>query len=150
MRLAVGSDHAGYRLKQDVLDWLKEMGHEATDMGTASPQSVDYPDFARAVCEAVAAGEASLGILVCGTGLGMAIAANKVRGIRAVTCSDTFSARCSREHNDANVLCLGERVVGPGVARDIVETWLGAAFAGGRHQRRVDKISDIERKYITQ
>jgi len=150
MKIVVGSDHAGYRLKQEVVSWLKELGHEAADMGTMSSESVDYPDFALKVCESVTGAQADLGILVCGTGLGMAITANKVSGIRAVTCGDVFSARCSREHNDANVLCLGERVVGPGVARDVVEAWLGATFAGGRHQRRVDKISDIERKYTSQ
>lgn len=150
MRLAVGSDHAGYHLKQEVLSWLKELGHETADMGAASADSVDYPDFALKVCEAVTGGQANFGILVCGTGLGMSITANKVPGIRAVTCSDTFSARCSREHNDANVLCLGERVVGSGVARDVVETWLSASFQGGRHQKRVDKISAVERKYTSQ
>jgi len=147
VKIAVGSDHSGFRLKQEVLSWLSEMGHEALDFGTASADSVDYPDYALSACEAVASGKAGLGILVCGTGLGMAITANKVPGIRAVTCSDTFSARCSREHNDANVLCLGERVIGFGVARDIVETWLASSFAAGRHVRRVDKIAAIERKY---
>ncbi|MGE5579828.1 MAG: ribose 5-phosphate isomerase B [Bacillota bacterium] len=150
MKIAVGSDHAGFRLKQEVLSWLSELGHEASDFGTMSGDSVDYPDFALMVCEAVAGRKADFGILVCGTGLGMAIGANKVPGIRAVTCSDSFSARCSREHNDANVLCLGERVIGSGVARDIVETWLAASFQGGRHTRRVDKISGIERKYTSQ
>lgn len=147
MRIAVGGDHAGYRLKQEVVSWLGELGHEALDMGTVSSGPVDYPDFAERVCEDVAGGQSDLGILVCGTGLGMAIAANKVPGIRAVTCTDAFSARCSREHNDANVLCLGERVTGSGVARDVVESWLSASFQGGRHQRRVDKISEMERKY---
>ncbi len=150
MRLAVGSDHAGYRLKEAVLLWLREMGHEALDKGTGSDASVDYPDFAEAVCEAVTGGEADLGILVCGTGLGMAITANKVAGIRAVTCSDPFSARCSREHNDANVLCIGERVIGFGVAREVVEAFLNASFAGGRHVGRVNKITEIERKYTRQ
>ncbi len=149
MRIAAGSDHAGYHLKQEVIAWLGELGHQALDMGAVSSESVDYPDFAERVCEAVAGGQADLGILVCGTGLGMAITANKVPGIRAVTCTDTFSARCSREHNDANVLCLGERVTGPGLARDVVESWLSASFQGGRHQRRVDKIADIERKYTS-
>ncbi len=150
MKIAVGSDHAGFRLKQEVVSWLGEMGHEVEDFGTTSADSVDYPDFALLACEAVAGGKADLGILVCGTGLGMAITANKVPGVRAVTCSDTFSARCSREHNDANVLCLGERVIGFGVARDIIETWLAASFAGGRHVKRVGKISEIERKYTSQ
>ncbi len=148
MRIAIGSDHAGFHLKQDVLEFVKELGHEVADKGAAGTDSVDYPDFARYVCAALIDGEADLGILVCGTGLGMAIAANKVPGIRAVTCSDTFSARCSREHNDANVLCLGERVIGAGVARDIVAAWLATAFLGGRHQRRVDKIHQIEKEQL--
>lgn len=148
MKIALGSDHAGYRLKQDVLDLLKELGHHADDMGTFGPESVDYPDFAHKVCLAVSEGQCDLGILVCGTGLGMAIAANKVPGIRAVTCSDTFSARCSREHNNANVLCLGERVIGPGVAGDIVSTWLSAGFLGGRHERRVAKIAGLEQECL--
>jgi ribose 5-phosphate isomerase B len=148
LRIAIGSDHAGFRLKQDVLEFAKELGHEVSDKGTTGTDSVDYPDFARDVCAAITGGQADLGILVCGTGLGMAIAANKVPGIRAVTCSDTFSARCSREHNDANVLCMGERVIGAGVARDVVAAWLAASFLGGRHQRRVDKIAQIERERL--
>lgn len=148
MRIAVGNDHAGLRLKQDVLEFLKQLGHQVADMGIAGTEPVDYPDFAREVCVAVTGGQADLGILICGTGLGMAIAANKVPGIRAVTCTDTFTARCSREHNDANVLCLGERVIGSGVARDIVATWLSAGFLGGRHQRRVDKIAQIEKEHL--
>ena len=107
MKIAVGSDHAGYRLKGEVAALIQELGHEVSDLGTHSEESVDYPDFAVKVARAVTGGEADLGILVCGTGLGMAIAANKVKGIRAVTCGDTFSARASREHNDANVLCIG-------------------------------------------
>jgi ribose 5-phosphate isomerase B len=149
LKIAVGSDHAGYRLKQEVLDLLRELGHEAVDMGAAAEDSVDYPDFALEVSLAVTKGEAGLGILVCGTGLGMAIAANKVPGIRAVTCSDTFSARCSREHNDANVLCVGARVIGSGLARDVVTTWLSARFLGGRHERRVAKIAEIEKEYLS-
>ncbi len=149
LKIAVGSDHAGYNLKLELLSHLKELGHEAEDMGTTSGGSVDYPDYAFKVCEAVTAGKADFGLLVCGTGLGMAITANKVPGIRAVTCSDTFSARCSREHNDANVLCVGERVIGVGVAKDVVSAFLAASFQGGRHQKRVDKISEIERKYTT-
>lgn len=133
-------------MKQDIAEFLKELGHEVEDMGAPSADPVDYPDYAREVSFAVKGGRADLGVLVCGTGLGMAIAANKVPGIRAVTCTDTFSARCSREHNDANVLCLGERVIGPGLAREIVAAWLSASFLGGRHQRRVDKITQIERE----
>lgn len=144
MRIAVGSDHAGYRLKCQVADYVRQLGHEVLDFGTHSEDSVDYPDFALEVTGAVTRGEADLGILVCGTGLGMAIAANKVKGIRAVTCSDTYSARSAREHNDANVLCLGARVIGSGLALDIVKAWLEAEFQGGRHARRVQKIADIE------
>ena len=149
MKIAIGSDHAGYRLKQELAGYLGELAPEVLDMGVAGEEPVDYPDFALAVALAVARGQADLGILVCGTGLGMAIAANKVPGIRAVTCSDTFSARCSREHNDANVLCIGARVVGSGVAKDIVATWLSAGFLGGRHERRVAKIADIEKQYLS-
>jgi ribose 5-phosphate isomerase B len=144
MKIAVGSDHAGYRLKGEVAALIQELGHEVSDLGTHSEESVDYPDFAVKVARAVTGGEADLGILVCGTGLGMAIAANKVKGIRAVTCGDTFSARASREHNDANVLCIGARVTGGGLALEIVKTWLESEFQGGRHARRVQKIADIE------
>jgi ribose 5-phosphate isomerase B len=144
MKIAVGSDHAGYRLKCEVLEFVKNLGYQTLDVGTDSEMSVDYPDFAAQVATAVSQGESDLGILVCGTGLGMAIAANKVRGIRAVTCGDTFSARASREHNNANVLCLGARVTGGGLALDIVRVWLKARFQGGRHERRVSKIVDLE------
>ncbi|MHB1418311.1 MAG: ribose 5-phosphate isomerase B [Bacillota bacterium] len=148
MRVAIGSDHAGFRLKELIKDYLHDAGIAHYDFGTYSEESVDYPDFALLVAEAVARNEYDRGILVCGTGIGVAIAANKVPGIRAALCSDTFSARSSREHNDANVLTLGERVVGPGLALDIVKIWLGTDFAGGRHSRRVEKISKIESKYL--
>jgi ribose 5-phosphate isomerase B len=144
MKIAIGCDHAGYRLKGEVLGLVENLGHQAADFGTDSEASVDYPDFAAKVARAVSQRNADLGILVCGTGLGMAIAANKVRGVRAVTCGDTFSARASREHNNANVLCLGARVTGGGLALDIVRTWLEAEFQGGRHERRVSKIMDLE------
>ncbi|HHY12797.1 MAG TPA: ribose 5-phosphate isomerase B [Firmicutes bacterium] len=144
MKIAIGSDHAGYRLKGEVAALAKKLGNQVLDLGTHSEESVDYPDFAVKVAQAVSRGEAGLGILVCGTGLGMAIAANKVRGIRAVTCGDTFSARASREHNNANVLCIGARVTGGGLALDIVRIWLESEFQGGRHQRRVSKITEIE------
>ena len=140
----MGSYHAGYPLKGKVAELIKELGHEVIDLGTHSEESVDYPDFAVKVAHAVTQGEADLGVLLCGTGLGMSIAANKVRGIRAVTCGDTFSARSSREHNDANMLCIGARVTGCGLALDIVKAWLEAEFKGGRHARRVQKIADIE------
>ncbi len=147
MRVALGADHGGYRLKEAIKRWLDEMGIAWEDCGTYGPDSVDYPDYARQVAEKVAAGECDRGILVCGTGIGMCIAANKVPGIRAALCHDVFSARATREHNDSNVLTLGERVVGEGLARAIVEVWLTTEFAGGRHARRVDKIKEIEKAY---
>jgi len=144
MRLAVGSDHAGLSLKTALVEHLRAQGHEVDDVGTHDNRSTDYPDYAAQVAHRVADGRAERGLLVCGTGLGMAIAANKVRGVRAVTVSDTFSAHASREHNDANVLCLGERVVGGGLARDILDTWMRASFEGGRHSGRLAKITALE------
>jgi len=144
MKIALGSDHAGYDLKNRIKDFVETLGYEPYDLGPYSQESVDYPDFAVKVAHAVRDKQCDLGILVCGTGLGMAIAANKIKGIRAVTCSDTFSARCSREHNDANILCIGARVVGEGLAMGIVKTWLEAEFEGGRHLRRVNKIIKLE------
>jgi len=147
MRVAIGSDHAGWRLKKEIAACLEELKISYRDFGTYSRESVDYPDFALLVAEAVASGDYDRGILCCGTGIGVAIAANKVPGIRAALCHDTFSARASREHNDANILTLGERVIGPGLAREIAEVWLRAEFQGGRHARRVAKIGGIEEKY---
>lgn len=147
MRIALGSDHGGYYLKEEIKKFLEEQGFEYHDFGSFSPEAVDYPDFAQQVAEAVARGEYERGILCCGTGIGVAIAANKVPGIRAALCHDTFSARASREHNDANILTLGGRVIGPGLAREIVITWLKAEFTGGRHARRVAKITALEGKY---
>lgn len=147
MRVALGGDHGGYRLKEAVKGWLDELGVAYEDFGAHSLDSVDYPDYARVVAERVASGEFDRGILVCGTGIGMAIAANKVPGVRAALCHDVFSARATREHNDSNVLTLGERVVGPGLARAIVEAWLEAGFGGGRHVQRVEKIRAIEEAY---
>jgi ribose 5-phosphate isomerase B len=144
MRVIIGSDHGGYRLKEEIKQWLQEKGIAFEDVGCDCPDSVDYPDYAQPVAERVAKGEFDRGILVCGTGIGMSIAANKVKGVRCAVVSDTFSARMSREHNDANVLAIGERVVGPGLAREIVEVFLETEFAGGRHQRRVDKIGALE------
>ncbi len=140
MRLAVGSDHAGYHLKQELLAQLSKEGIPYDDLGTNSSESVDYPDFAHKVAEAVRAGKADLGVLVCGTGQGMAMAANKLSGIRAAVAAEPYSARLSREHNDANILCLGARVVGSGMALECLGAWLSASFQGGRHQRRVDKM----------
>lgn len=145
MRIAVGCDHAGLNLKQCIISVLSEMGHEHEDFGCYDSASVDYPDIARCVSLAVARGDFAHGILVCGTGTGMSMAANKVPGIRAALCHDTFSARRTREHNDANVLCLGELVVGQGLAADIVRAYLTSEFVGGRHLRRVEKIGAIEK-----
>ena len=144
MRIAVGADHAGIDLKNHLAELLRGTGHEVEDLGTHSAQSVDYPDFARKVAEHVAGGGAERGVLVCGTGIGVAITANKVHGIRAANCNDLFTARMARAHNDANVLTLGARVVGEGVAEEIVKLFLATEFEAGRHQRRVDKISDLE------
>lgn len=148
MKIAIGSDHAGYRLKEEIKAHLVQKGpeNEIIDCGTISEASVDYPDFAEAVAKRVASGECEKGIIVCGTGIGVSIAANKVKGIRAALCGDVFSARSSRAHNDANILCLGERVVGRGLAMMIVEEWLNTPFEGGRHERRVKKIHEIEKR----
>ena len=144
MKIAVGSDHAGYTLKTTLVERMRAQGHDVQDVGTDGPASCDYPDFAVQVGRAVAAGQARLGVLVCGSGQGMAMTANRVPGVRAAVCADTFSARATRNHNDAYVLCLGERVVGAGLAGDIVDAFLAAEFEGGRHQRRVDKISALD------
>lgn len=146
MRLVTGSDHAGLSLKRVLVERLRARGIEVEDVGTHDTASCDYPDFARQVGEAVRDGRADLGLLVCGTGQGMAMAANKVAGVRAAVCGDTFSARATRQHNDANVLCLGERVVGAGLAQDILDAFVDTAFEGGRHARRVQKIGDLERR----
>lgn len=147
MRVALGSDHGGFRLKEKIKTYLAARGIPHTDFGTFSEEVVDYPDFALKVAEAVAAGEYTRGILVCGTGIGVCIVANKVPGVRAALCHDSFSARASRAHNDANILTLGERVIGPGLAEEIVKVWLETEFAGGRHARRVSKIAAVETKY---
>lgn len=144
MKVAIGCDHAALDLKKHIIGLLAELGMQVQDFGTHSTESMDYPDVARPVSEAVARGEFDRGILICGTGIGMSIAANKVRGIRAALAHDTFSARATREHNDSNVLCLGARVIGPGLAGDIVRVWLATEFTAGRHTRRLAKISDIE------
>lgn len=145
MKIGVGSDHAGYRLKRLVHDRLIGMGHDVVDFGTDSEASCDYPDYAKTVATAVADGKLDQGILICGTGLGMAIAANKVKGIRAVTSNDIFTAELARAHNDANVLCMGARVVGDGLAEAIVSVFVETAFVGARHKTRLDKIARIEK-----
>ena len=147
MKVAIASDHGGFVLKGKILEYLEKKGIEVKDMGTYQCASVDYPEFGEKVALAVVEGGFDRGICICGTGIGIGIAANKVPGIRAALCHDTFSARHSREHNDANVLCMGERVIGPGLAMDIVDIWLSTDFAGGRHAKRVDKITQIEKKY---
>ena len=146
MKIAIGCDHAATTLKAVVIEHLKARGIEPVDVGTHSTASCHYPVYAHAVCEKIQSGECSLGILICGTGIGMSIAANKHRGIRAACCSDTFSARLTREHNDANVLCFGERVVGAGLALDLVDAFLDAEYAnGGNHLTRVAMLSEIEK-----
>ena len=145
MRIAIGSDHAGFAMKQAIVGLLSELGHSYEDFGCFNSGSVDYPDIARPVAEAVSQNKFDHGILICSTGIGMSIVANKVPGIRAAVCHDTFSARRAREHNNANVLCLGEWVIGQGLMREIVTTYLSADFVGGRHARRVEKIHAMER-----
>lgn len=146
--IAIGSDHAGYNLKTAIIKYLEENGYQFKDFGTCDGTcSVDYPDFGLSVAEAVSTGECEKGIIICGTGIGISITANKVPGIRAALCTDSYMAKMSREHNDANILALGDRVVGVGVALDIVDVWLKTGFLGGRHKTRVDKISGAEKKY---
>jgi ribose 5-phosphate isomerase B len=148
MKIALGADHAGYELKDKIKQHLSGQGIEVQDQGTNSSDSVDYPDFARKVAETVADQRATYGVLVCGTGIGMAISANKVPGIRAANCDTVFEAQMSREHNDANILALGALVLEPAAAMEIVDTWIKTNFAGGRHQRRVDKIHEIEHEEV--
>ncbi len=147
MKIAIGSDHGGFNLKQEVIKHLQAKGIECKDFGTHSTTSCDYPDIAFEVGEAVVKKECDLGILICGTGIGIGIAANKIPGIRAALCHDTCSAHASREHNNANILTMGERVIGPGLALDIVDTFISSNFEGDRHLRRINKISDIEKKF---
>ena len=142
LRIVIGSDHGGYEYKEQIVSHLKDKGYECVDVGTYSTDSCDYPVIARAVTTKITTGEADRGILICGTGIGMSIVANKVKGIRAALCGDTFSARASRAHNNSNVLCLGERVIGINLAMDIVDIWLESKFEGGRHQRRVDMMEN--------
>lgn len=148
-RIAIGADHAGYPVKERIKAALQRNGYEVIDFGTHAADPVDYPDYARLVAQSVARAETPRGVLVCGTGVGMAITANKVRGIRAATCNDTYTARMAGEHNNANVLCVGGRIVDGEHAVAIVDEWLNARFGGERHQRRVDKIMDMEREHVT-
>jgi len=146
LKIAIGSDHRGYQAKEKIKAMLTSKGHEVRDMGTNSPASCDYPDAAYPTCKSLTAGDADVGILLCGTGIGMSIAANKVRGIRAACCHDELTAEMSRRHNNANVLCLPADLVGEELTRRIVEAWLSTPFEGGRHDRRVKKISQYEQR----
>lgn len=146
MKVAFGCDHAGVALRDSVVSVIEELGHTVEDFGTHTTESVDYPDFGEKVGDAVAQGQADLGIVVCGTGIGISIAANKVRGVRAALCSEPLSAKLCREHNDANVLSIGARVVGPDLAKEIVRAFLTTSFAGGRHAQRIEKMDAIEQK----
>lgn len=142
--ISIGCDHGGLNLKENIKKYLDEKGLSYKDFGTYDEKSCDYPDIAKKVCESITSGESEEGILVCGTGIGMSIAANKIDGIRAAHVTDTFSARMTKEHNDANVICLGERITGMGLALEIVEAYLSAEFQGGRHETRVKKIMELE------
>ena len=145
-KIIIGCDHGGLELKNEIIAHLNKRGFKVTDVGTYTLESCNYPDYAEALCKKIQAGEYPLGILVCGTGIGMSIAANKHNGIRAACCSDTFSARMTRMHNDANVLCLGGRVVGAGLACDMVDLFVDTEFEGGRHLARVQMIADVEKE----
>ncbi len=147
MRIAIGSDHAGFGLKEELKRLLYEMGHECIDFGPASDESVDYPDFGEKVAEAVSLKRADRGILICGTGIGMSIVANKFPDIRASLCNDLYTAKFSRLHNDANILVIGGRIVGMDLAKEILKTWMTTEFEGGRHLRRLQKIKSIEERY---
>ena len=146
MKIGIGNDHSALEMKKEIIAFLEEKGHEVVDYGTNSAESCDYPVYGEIVARAVAAGEAEQGILICGTGLGISLAANKVKGVRACVCSEPYTARMSRQHNNCNVLCFGARVIGIELAKMIVEEWLNTPFEGGRHQRRVDMIMDIENR----
>lgn len=143
--LAIGSDHGGYELKEHIKKYLQEKGVEYKDFGCYDEASVDYPDVAKVLCKSINDGECENGILVCGTGIGISIAANKIDGIRAAHCHDVYSAEMTKRHNNANVICMGGRVVGRELAFKIIDAWLGAEFEGGRHQTRIDKIHELER-----
>ncbi len=142
MKIVVAADHGGFDLKAIICKSLVEAGHEVIDIGCFSKESVDYPDFAEKAVLSIINGECQVGILICGTGIGMSIAANRHKSIRAANCSNVYTAQMSREHNDANVLCLGARVLEPEIAVEMVRVWLAAEFSGGRHQRRIEKFSD--------
>lgn len=145
-KMIIGCDHGGFELKNEIISHLNKRGIEVSDVGTYTTDSCNYPDYARALCKRIQSGEFERGILVCGTGIGISIAANKHNGIRAACCSDTFSARMTRMHNDANVLCLGGRVVGAGLACDMVDLFIDTEFEGGRHTARVEMLAEIEKE----
>lgn len=147
MKIGFGNDHAAVELKETLMRYVSELGHECVDFGTNSTDSVDYPEYGLKVAEAIKAGEIDKGILICGTGIGISLAANKVPGIRAAVCSEPFTARMTVQHNNANILAMGARVVGEGLAKLIVDAFLEATYEGGRHQIRVDMLTDIENKY---
>lgn len=146
MKIGIGNDHTALEMKAEIAGYLKEKGYEVVDYGTDKAESCDYPVYGEKVGEAVARKEVDLGILICGTGVGISLAANKVKGIRACVCSEPYTAKLSRMHNDSNILCFGARVIGTELAKMIVDQWLEAEFEGGRHQKRVDLIMDIEKK----
>lgn len=146
MKIAIAADHGGFELKDSMVEYIKSLGNEVVDLGTNSADSVDYPDYAKKVCEEIQQGNSDLGILICGTGIGMSLAANKFEGIRAACVSDVYSAKMSRNHNNANVLCIGARVIGDEVAKLIIKTFFENEFEAGRHQRRVDKIMAFEKE----
>ncbi len=148
MRIGLACDHGGFELTEELKAFLKSTGVEPIDMGSFNEESVDYPDFGVLVAEKVSRGELERGILICGTGIGMSIVANKFPGVRAALANDLYSARCSREHNDANILVIGGRMIGREVAREIVKVWLSTPFAGGRHQQRIDKIKALEKQHM--
>lgn len=148
MIIGIANDHGGYNLKTAIVNDLKEKGLDIIDFGTRNSfESADFPDYAKIVCEKIRAGEIDRGILVCGTGIGMSMVANKYPGIRAALVHDMFSAQATREHNNSNVLCMGERVIGEGLALMIAETWLNTEFSGGRHERRLQKVAEVENIY---
>ena len=144
MKVAIGNDHAATALKMEIMEYVKELGHEVINFGTDTNESCNYPEYGEKVGRAVASGEADCGILICGTGVGISIAANKVKGVRAGVCSEATTARLIKEHNNANILAFGARIVGPELAKDMVKAYLEAEFLGGRHQTRIDMFADIE------
>lgn len=146
MKIAIGNDHAATALKMEIMEYVKSLGHEVINFGTDSNESCNYPEFGEKVGRAVVSGEADRGILICGTGVGISLAANKVRGVRCGVCSDTVTAHLIKEHNDANIIAFGARIVGSELAKDIVKSYLEAEFMGGRHQNRIDMISEIEQR----